>query len=100
MNLFYWFVQRIIIPEIQMHPWFLTNLPTDFTAGGSSHNTNSNDTNQSIDEILSIIQEARTLHGMLNDGSPQLLGDSMDFDDLDDSDIEDIEISGDYVCSL
>ncbi|XP_071701796.1 serine/threonine-protein kinase SAPK1-like isoform X2 [Rutidosis leptorrhynchoides] len=97
--------KRLTIPEIQMHPWFLTNLPTDLMAGGNSHNPNPNeDMNQSVDEILSIIQEARTLpgNGMLIDGSlPQLLGDdSMDFDDLDDSDIEDIEISGNYVCSL
>ncbi|KAI3672470.1 hypothetical protein L6452_38558 [Arctium lappa] len=92
--------KRITIPEIQMHPWFLKNLPTDLLAGGSSHDTNSNDTYQSVDEILSIIQEARTHPGMLNDGSAQLLGDSMDFDDLDDSDIEDIDTSDDYVCSL
>lgn len=68
--------------------------------GGSSHNGNSNDTYQSVEEILSVIQEARTHPGMLSDGSPQLLGDSMDFDDLDDSDIEDIDISDDYGCSL
>nr|KAJ0199815.1 hypothetical protein LSAT_V11C600337600 [Lactuca sativa] len=92
--------KRITIPEIQMHPWFLKNLPTDLMIGGSSHNGNSNDTYQSVEEILSVIQEARTHPGMLSDGSPQLLGDSMDFDDLDDSDIEDIDISDDYGCSL
>lgn len=92
--------KRITIPEIQMHPWFLKNLPMDLLGGGSSHDTNSNGTYQSVDEILSIIQEARTHPGMLNDGSAQLLGDSMDFDDLDGSDIEDMDMSGDYVCSL
>ncbi|KAI3825930.1 hypothetical protein L1987_07678 [Smallanthus sonchifolius] len=92
--------KRITIQEIQMHPWFLNNLPTDLVAGASSHNTNINDTNQNLDEILSIIQEARTHPGMLNDGSLQLLGDSMDFDDLDDSDIEDIDTSDDYDSSL
>lgn len=92
--------KRITIPEIQMHPWFLKNLPSDLMVGGSPHDTNSNDTYQSVDEILSIIQEARAHPGMLNDGSEQLLGDSMDFDDLDDSDIDDIDISDDYVCSL
>ncbi|KAI7726487.1 hypothetical protein M8C21_022542 [Ambrosia artemisiifolia] len=92
--------KRITIQEIQMHPWFLKNLPSDLTTGASSHNSNLNDTDQNIDEILSIIQEARIHPGMLDDGSLQLLGDSMDFDDLDDSDIEDIDISDDYDSSL
>lgn len=83
-----------------MHPWFLQNLPTDLMASGSSPNAHAFETSQNIDEIVSIIQEARTHPGNLNDGLPQLLGDSMDFDDLDDSDIEDIDISGDYVCAL
>nr|GEV26017.1 wall-associated receptor kinase 2-like [Tanacetum cinerariifolium] len=89
--------KRITIQEIQMHPWFLRNLPTDVVAGGSSPSAHAFETSQNIDEIVSIIQEARTHPGILNDGLPQLLGDSMDFDDLDDSDIEDIDISGDYV---
>ncbi|KAK9069346.1 hypothetical protein SSX86_011248 [Deinandra increscens subsp. villosa] len=89
--------KRITIQEIQMHPWFLKNFPTDLISEASSHNMNLNYTNQNVDEILSIIQEARTHPGMLNDGSMQLLGDSMDFDDLDDSDnIEDIDISDNY----
>lgn len=92
-------MQRITIQEIQTHPWFLMNLPMDLMAGGSSHNTNSNYAYQNDDEILSIIQEARTHPGGLNDESQQLLGDSMDFDDLDDSDI-DIDMSDDYGCSL
>ncbi|GKE08374.1 serine/threonine-protein kinase SAPK2, partial [Tanacetum coccineum] len=92
--------KRITIQEIQMHPWFLQNLPMDLMAGGSSPNAHAFETSQNVDEIVSIIQEARTNPETLNDGLPQLLGDSMDFDDLDDSDIEDIDISGDYVCSL
>ncbi|XP_076912002.1 serine/threonine-protein kinase SAPK1-like isoform X1 [Bidens hawaiensis] len=92
--------KRITIQEIQMHPWFLKNLPIDLTEGASSHSTSSNYASQNADEILTIIQEARTRPGLLNDGSPQLLGDSVDFDDLDDSDVEDIDISDDYDCSL
>ncbi|KAJ0748701.1 putative non-specific serine/threonine protein kinase [Helianthus annuus] len=92
---------RITIKEIQMHPWFLKNLPTDIMGDASSNNnTHSNDTNQTVDEILSIIQEARTRLAPLNDGSAQLLGDSTDFDDLDGSDIEDMDMSDDYGCSL
>uniref|UniRef100_A0A251UTY1 non-specific serine/threonine protein kinase n=1 Tax=Helianthus annuus TaxID=4232 RepID=A0A251UTY1_HELAN len=93
--------KRITIKEIQMHPWFLKNLPTDIMGDASSNNnTHSNDTNQTVDEILSIIQEARTRLAPLNDGSAQLLGDSTDFDDLDGSDIEDMDMSDDYGCSL
>ncbi|MFS7941289.1 putative protein kinase CAMK-OST1L family [Helianthus anomalus] len=92
--------KRITIKEIQMHPWFLKNLPTDIMGDASANNTHSNDTNQTVDEILSIIQEARTRLAPLNDGSAQLLGDSTDFDDLDGSDIEDIDISDDYRFSL
>ncbi|KAJ0790723.1 putative protein kinase CAMK-OST1L family [Helianthus annuus] len=93
--------KRITIKEIQMHPWFLKNMPTDIMGDASSNNnTHSNDTNQTVDEILSIIQEARTRLAPLNDGSAQLLGDSTDFDGLDGSDIEDIDISDDYRFSL
>ncbi|KAM0010941.1 putative protein kinase CAMK-OST1L family [Helianthus debilis subsp. tardiflorus] len=93
--------KRITIKEIQMHPWFLKNLPTDLMGDASANNnTHSNDTNQTVDEIMSIIQEARTRLAPLNDGSAQLLGDSTDFDDLDGSDIEDIDISDDYRFSL
>ncbi|PWA66275.1 protein kinase-like domain-containing protein [Artemisia annua] len=92
--------KRITIQEIQKHPWFLQNLPTDLVASGSSPNAHAFETSQNIDEIVSIIQEARTHPGNLNDGLPELLGDSMDFDDLDDSDMEDIDMSGDYVCAL
>lgn len=59
-----------------------------------------NDSKQSEDEILAIIQEARKpveipkLSGIL-------VGGSMDLDDLEtDADIDDIETSGDFVCAL
>lgn len=55
---------------------------------------------QSIEEVLSIIEEAREPGERPKLGS-QLLGGSMELDDLDtDADIDDIETSGDFVCAL
>ncbi|XP_040871503.1 serine/threonine-protein kinase SAPK2 isoform X1 [Glycine max] len=97
--------QRITIPEIKMHPWFLKNLPLEFMdeSEGVLQNDDVNDDSsetQSIEEILSIIQEARKP----SEGpkvSEQFVGGSMDLDDIDaDADIDDIETSGDFVCAL
>ena len=58
------------------------------------------DSSQSVEEILSIIHEARTPAEGPKVGG-QFLGGSMDLDDLDtDADIDDIETSGDFVCAL
>lgn len=55
---------------------------------------------QSIEEILSIIQEARKPGEGPRVGE-QFVGGSMDLDDIDaDADIDDIETSGDFVCAL
>ncbi|KAG5029667.1 hypothetical protein JHK87_013181 [Glycine soja] len=98
-------LQRITIPEIKMHPWFLKNLPLEFMdeSEGVLQNDDVNDDSsetQSIEEILSIIQEARKP----SEGpkvSEQFVGGSMDLDDIDaDADIDDIETSGDFVCAL
>ncbi|RZC12934.1 serine/threonine-protein kinase SAPK2-like [Glycine soja] len=97
--------KRITIPEIKMHPWFLMNLPLEFMdeSEGVLQNDDVNDDSsetQSIEEILSIIQEARKP----SEGpkvSEQFVGGSMDLDDIDaDADIDDIETSGDFVCAL
>lgn len=67
---------------------------------GNLKNQDENDPFQSIEEILSIIEEARKPGEGLKLAS-QLLGGSMDFDDLDaDEDLDDIETSGDFVCAL
>ncbi|XP_074263065.1 serine/threonine-protein kinase SAPK2-like isoform X2 [Silene latifolia] len=92
--------KRITIPEIKNHPWFMTNLPIEFMEGGSWQSNDINQPSQSMEEILSIIHEARqpleqpNTNGLLN-------GASMDFDDLDiDADLYDIESSGEFVCSM
>lgn len=69
---------------------------------GDWQNDKENDSSQSIEEILSIIQEARKLaEGPKFDGS--FIGGSLelDLDDLEaDYDMDDIETSGDFVCAL
>uniref|UniRef100_A0A5B7A1B3 Putative serine/threonine-protein kinase SAPK2 isoform X2 n=1 Tax=Davidia involucrata TaxID=16924 RepID=A0A5B7A1B3_DAVIN len=92
-------LQRITIPEIKNDPWFLKNLPIELMEGGSFQSNDVNNPSQSVEEILSIIREAKTLHDVVKPG-PHLVGGIMDLDDLDDADIEDVETSGDFVCSL
>ncbi|KAL5537927.1 hypothetical protein UlMin_045344 [Ulmus minor] len=91
--------KRITIPEIKKHPWFLNNLPIEFMdeEGEGLLNQGENELAQSIEEIMSIIQEART-GGHKSEG--HFLGGSMDLDEIDDADIDDVETSGDFVCAL
>jgi len=92
--------QRITIPEIKMHPWFLKNLPLEFMDEGEGVLQDDSCETQSIEEILSIIQEARKPGEGPRVGE-QFVGGSMDLDDIDaDADIDDIETSGDFVCAL
>ncbi|KAJ4701370.1 Protein kinase [Melia azedarach] len=92
--------RRITIPEIKIHPWFLTNLPIELAEGGSWQSNDVNNPSQSLEEVLAIIHEARKpIESSRIEG--HLLGSSMDLDDLDaDADLEDIETSGDFVCPL
>ena len=55
-------MQRIRIPEILRHPWFMKNLPRDLALGSDpSYDNDREDTPlQSIDEVTSIIKEAMT----------------------------------------
>lgn len=67
---------------------------------GGMQNEEESDSAQSIEEILSIIQEAgKTEEGLKVGGS--VVGGSMDLDEIEaDGDIDDIETSGEYVCAL
>ncbi|XP_020209108.1 serine/threonine-protein kinase SAPK1 [Cajanus cajan] len=92
--------KRITIPEIKNHPWFLRNLPIELMEGGSWQMNDVNNPSQSVDEVLSIIQEARKCLSIPSVGG-LLIGGSMDLDDLDcDADLEDIETSGEFVCPI
>lgn len=87
--------KRITIPEIKNHPWFLKNLPVELTEGGSWQSNDINQTSQSVQEILSVVQEARQpLHPPTMGG---LLSGSMDFDDMDaDVDLDYMEGSNEF----
>ncbi|XP_037496158.1 serine/threonine-protein kinase SAPK2 isoform X2 [Jatropha curcas] len=89
--------KRITIPEIKNHPWFLKNLPIELTEGGSWQSNDVNNPSQSIEEVLSIIQEARKTVELPKSGDNLLEG-SMDLDDID-ADV-DYDTSGDFVCPL
>ncbi|KAK8481587.1 hypothetical protein V6N13_009274 [Hibiscus sabdariffa] len=93
--------KRITIPEIKQHPWFLKNLPMEFMEGedGKLKIEQENDQSQSIEQVLSIIDEAREPGEGLKVGT-QFLGGSMDLDDIDDADIDDVDTSDDFVCAL
>ncbi|KAF2291578.1 hypothetical protein GH714_025873 [Hevea brasiliensis] len=92
--------KRITIPEIKNHTWFLKNLPIELMEGGSWQNNDVNNPSQSIEEVLSIIQEARK-PVELPKTEGNIIGGSMDLDDVDaDVDYEDIETSGEFVCPL
>ncbi|KAK1555146.1 hypothetical protein Q3G72_022472 [Acer saccharum] len=90
--------KRITISEIKNHPWFLRNLPVEMMEGGSWQSNDVNNPSQSLEEVMSIIQEA-SKPGLASRVEGNLLGSSMDLDDLD-ADIEDVETSGDFVCPL
>lgn len=98
--------QRISIPEIRNHPWFLKNLPADLMNDNMTSNQYEEPEKpmQRIDEIMHIIAEAtipaaRT-HGTshCNDGGDV----DDDMDDLD-SDLDpdlDVDSSGEIVYAM
>ncbi|KAL7175988.1 hypothetical protein ACSBR2_029543 [Camellia fascicularis] len=91
--------KRITIPEIKKHPWFLKNLPIELMEGGTYQSNDVNNPSQSIEEVVGIIQEAMKPSEVPTNGG-NFVGGSMDLDDLDDADTEDIEASSDFVCPL
>lgn len=99
--------KRITIPEIKKHPWFFKNLPLEFMEGEEASclqqmKKNTENPSQSNEEILAIVQEARKPGDVAKVSGGHLVGGSMDLDELDDADLDDddIETSGDFVCSL
>ncbi|XP_020093669.1 serine/threonine-protein kinase SAPK3-like [Ananas comosus] len=53
--------KRITLPEIKKYPWFLKNLPKEIAEGEKTNynSTENNQSTQSVDEIMRIIQEAK-----------------------------------------
>ncbi|KAJ7522826.1 hypothetical protein O6H91_18G028500 [Diphasiastrum complanatum] len=91
--------QRITIPEIRNHAWFLKNLPADLLDGTDTSYAVDDPSHppQSEDEIMRIIVEARKPAQGLD-----YLGDAAFLDDMDlenDADA-DIDSSGEFVCAV
>ncbi|MQL80959.1 hypothetical protein Taro_013418 [Colocasia esculenta] len=94
---------RITIPEIKSHPWFLKNLPRELVDAEKTNYTEleQNPAAQSVEEIDRIIEEARTpAEGSKSIGaSGSALVDADNLDD-DDAETDDIDSSGDYLLSI
>ncbi|KAG1342339.1 serine/threonine-protein kinase SAPK1 [Cocos nucifera] len=91
--------QRITMQEIKTHPWFLKNLPKELIEGYQSNLQDDIYTPmQNIDEIMSMIEEAKKLVKGPNLDGGQTSGAST-FDDraIDTDDFDDNESSGDIV---
>lgn len=89
-------LKRITIPDIKQHPWFLKNLPKELIEiektkyGGSQRDQSA----QSVEEIMHIIQEAKTPGEGAKVGEQAVAGTSVDLDaDLD----SDVDVSGDIM---
>ncbi|XVF13495.1 hypothetical protein REPUB_Repub08aG0212800 [Reevesia pubescens] len=89
--------KRITIPEIKRHPWFLKNLPKELVEIEKTNYAESerDQPSQSIEEIMRIIQEAKTpVEGAKVD--EQSVAGSSDPDDVE-ADLEsEVDISGDF----
>nr|GMD09897.1 serine/threonine-protein kinase SRK2E [Ipomoea batatas] len=98
--------QRISIPEIKNHEWFLKNLPADLMDDNTTNNQfeEPDQPMQSIDEIMQIIAEATIPAAGTNSLNNYLTG-SLDIDDDMEEDLEsdpdlDIESSGEIVYAM
>ncbi|KAI7734500.1 hypothetical protein M8C21_029930 [Ambrosia artemisiifolia] len=95
-------VKRISIPEIEKHPWFVKNMSTEFIEDEES-NSDADEPKQSIEEVISIIQEARKGTTVEKQDGQFVGGGSMELDDEIDTDDEledEVDTSGDFVCAL
>lgn len=98
----YFLKQRITIPEIEKHPWFVKNLLTEFIED-EEPDSDVVEPKQSIEEVISIIQEARKCTMLDKQDGKFVGGDSMELDDEIDTDDEledEVDTSGDFVCAM
>ncbi|XP_057247858.1 serine/threonine-protein kinase SRK2E isoform X3 [Beta vulgaris subsp. vulgaris] len=103
---FVWHCQRISIPEIRQHEWFLKNLPADLMDENSadSQYEEPDQPMQSIDEIMQIISEATIPAAGSQSLNKYLTGD-LDIDDDMEEDLEsdpelDLDSSGEIVYAV
>lgn len=68
-------LKRITIPEIKQHPWFLKNLPREISEREKANfkDTEAAEPAQAVDEIMRIVQEAKTPGDMSKVVDPALL---------------------------
>lgn len=98
-------LQRITIPEIRNHEWFLKNLPADLMDENTTDNQfeELDQPMQSIDEIMQIIAEA-TIPAAGTCGINQYLTGSLDIDDdMDDLESDpdlDVDSSGEIIYAM
>jgi serine/threonine-protein kinase SRK2 len=80
------FLKRITIPEIKQHPWFLKNLPRDILEREKASFKDKEPVapTQSVDEILRIVQEAKT-PGDMSNVDPALLAEMAELESEDDA---------------
>lgn len=96
-------MQRITIPEIKNHDWFLKNLPADLVDGPNPSYVfeDPNHPPQSIEELMRIINECKTVGA--GQGMGTFLGENgLDVDDMDlENDADpDVDSSGEFVCAM
>ncbi|PPR84061.1 hypothetical protein GOBAR_AA36654 [Gossypium barbadense] len=90
--------KRISIPEIKEHPWFLKNLPKELVEIEKTNYAESvrDQPSQSVEEIMRIIQEAKTTTAEGAKVGEQAAAGSSDPDDVE-ADLEsEIDVSGDF----
>ncbi|KAF6158331.1 hypothetical protein GIB67_022411 [Kingdonia uniflora] len=95
-------IGTLTMSEIKNHPWFLKNWPIDLMddVDGNFKSNDISNLSESIEYIFAIIREAGKLVEWATFGR-NIIGGSMDQDDLDDDvDLDDVEASGDFVCAL
>ncbi|RZC86552.1 hypothetical protein C5167_029905 [Papaver somniferum] len=90
--------KRITIPEIKSHPWFLKNLPRELVEAEKSNYhyqpVENHQPTQCVEEIMQIIQEARTPGEELNTQNQTTVG-MMDPEDDESNAESEAEGSGD-----
>eukprot|EP00249_Psilotum_nudum_P009680 c22090_g1_i1 orf=254-1258(+) len=88
--------KRIRIDQIRSDPWFLKNLPRDLLEGSdvSYNHDDPNQPLQSVEEIMNIVKEARTIRSKVG----VLEADELDL--LEGEADSDVESSGEFVCAV
>ncbi|OVA15542.1 hypothetical protein BVC80_9033g4 [Macleaya cordata] len=92
-------MKRITIPEIKNHPWFLKNLRKELVEVEKTNYkpVDHDQPSQTVEEIMQIIQEARTPGEGSKTAGQSVVG-MVDPDDDEEVDVEsEVDTSGDFV---